>query len=74
MAIQALGILGPDDLLYLFLPLSHSFGKVLLPAQLAVGFATAVDGRIPRLIDNLGPSGRPSWPGRRGCPRRSSTG
>jgi long-chain acyl-CoA synthetase len=52
-AIQALGILGPDDLQYLFLPLSHSFGKVLLSAQLAIGFATAVDGRIPRLVDNL---------------------
>jgi long-chain acyl-CoA synthetase len=52
-AIQALGILGPDDLQYLFLPLSHSFGKVLLSAQLAVGFATAVDGRIPALVDNL---------------------
>ena len=52
-AIEALGILGPDDLQYLWLPLSHSFGKVLLSAQLAVGFATAVDGRIPQLVDNL---------------------
>jgi long-chain acyl-CoA synthetase len=60
MAIQALGILGPDDLQYLFLPLSHSFGKVLLSAQLAIGFATAVDGRIPRLVDNLA-AVRPSF-------------
>jgi long-chain acyl-CoA synthetase len=52
-AIQALGILSPDDLQYLWLPLSHSFGKVLLSAQLAVGFASAVDGRIPKLVDNL---------------------
>jgi long-chain acyl-CoA synthetase len=52
-AIQALGLLGPDDVQYLWLPLSHSFGKVLLSAQLAVGFATAVDGRIPKLVDNL---------------------
>jgi long-chain acyl-CoA synthetase len=53
MAIRALELLGPDDLQYLFLPLSHSFGKVLLSAQLAVGFASAVDGRIPKLVDNL---------------------
>jgi long-chain acyl-CoA synthetase len=52
-AIQALGLLQPDDLQYLWLPLAHSFGKVLLSGQLAVGFATAVDGRIPRLVDNL---------------------
>jgi len=52
-AIQALELLRPDDVQYLWLPLSHSFGKVLLSAQLAVGFATAVDGRIPKLVDNL---------------------
>jgi long-chain acyl-CoA synthetase len=52
-AIQALDLLTLDDLQYLWLPLSHSFGKVLLSAQLAIGFATAVDGRIPRLVDNL---------------------
>jgi long-chain acyl-CoA synthetase len=52
-AIQALELLSPDDVQYLWLPLSHSFGKVLLSAQLAVGFASAVDGRIPKLVDNL---------------------
>ena len=52
-AIQALGILTPDDVQYLWLPLSHSFGKVLLSAQLAVGFVTAVDGRVPMLANNL---------------------
>jgi long-chain acyl-CoA synthetase len=52
-AIEALDILRPDDVQYLWLPLSHSFGKVLLSAQLAIGFAAAVDGRIPKLVDNL---------------------
>jgi long-chain acyl-CoA synthetase len=52
-AIQALELLRPDDMQYLWLPLSHSFGKVLLSAQLAIGFASAVDGRIPKLVDNL---------------------
>jgi long-chain acyl-CoA synthetase len=52
-AIQALGLLSLDDLQYLWLPLSHSFAKVLLAGQLCVGFPSAVDGRIPKLIDNL---------------------
>src|SRR4029453_8453508 len=54
-AVEQLGILRPDDVQYLWLPLSHSFGKVLLAAQLQIGFATAVDGRIDKIVDNLGP-------------------
>jgi long-chain acyl-CoA synthetase len=53
VAIDALGILRPDDLQYLWLPLSHAFGKVLEAAQLAVGFSSAVDGNVDKLIDNL---------------------
>lgn len=49
----ALGLLSTDDLQYLWLPLAHSFGKVLLAGQIGVGFPTAVDGRIPKLVDNL---------------------
>ncbi|MGN6783433.1 MAG: AMP-dependent synthetase/ligase [Marmoricola sp.] len=51
--IESQGILGEDDLQFLWLPMAHSFGKVLLSAQLACGFATAIDGRIDRIIDNL---------------------
>ena len=53
LAVDATGVLGPDDLHYLWLPLSHSFGKVLLANQLATGFATAVDGDLDALVDNL---------------------
>ena len=53
-AINALDILHEDDLQFLWLPLAHSFGKVLLTAQLAIGFPTAVDGRVERIIENLG--------------------
>jgi long-chain acyl-CoA synthetase len=53
VAIQATGLLSADDVQFLWLPLAHSFGKVLLTAQLAVGFPTAVDGRVERIIDNL---------------------
>jgi len=52
-AIDALGLMRPGDLQYLWLPLSHSFGKVILGGQLASGSAAAVDGRVPKLIDNL---------------------
>jgi long-chain acyl-CoA synthetase len=52
-AIAAQGILDENDLQLLWLPLSHSFGKVLLSTQLACGFPTAVDGRVDRIIDNL---------------------
>ena len=51
--IRVQGILGEDDLQYLWLPMAHSFGKVLLSSQLACGFATAVDGRVDKIIDNL---------------------
>jgi long-chain acyl-CoA synthetase len=52
-AIQAQGILDENDLQFLWLPMAHSFGKVLLSTQLACGFATAVDGRVDKIIDNL---------------------
>ncbi len=34
--------------------MAHSFGKVLLSTQLACGFATAIDGRVDKIVDNLG--------------------
>ncbi len=52
-AVAGLGILSADDLQYLWLPMAHIFGKVLEAAQIAVGFPTAVDGRVDRLVDNL---------------------
>ncbi|HVQ88570.1 MAG TPA: long-chain fatty acid--CoA ligase [Actinomycetes bacterium] len=52
-SVEATDILTPDDVQFLWLPLSHSFGKVLLAAQLQVGFATAIDGRIDKIVENL---------------------
>ena len=51
--VDAVEILTPDDVQFLWLPLSHSFGKVLLAAQLQIGFATAVDGRVDKIADGL---------------------
>ncbi|GAA0980639.1 Long-chain-fatty-acid--CoA ligase FadD15 [Nocardioides aquaticus] len=53
-AIKAQGILDETDLQFLWLPMAHSFGKVLLSTQMACGFATAIDGRVDRIVDNLG--------------------
>ena len=52
-AIDALDILGPNDLNFLWLPLAHAFGKVMLALPLQIGFPTAIDGRVERIIDNL---------------------
>lgn len=52
-AIKAQDILHSDDLQFLWLPMSHVFGKVLLSTQLAIGFPTAVDGRVDKIVDNL---------------------
>jgi long-chain acyl-CoA synthetase len=52
-AIQAHHILSEEDLQFLWLPMAHSFGKVLLSTQLACGFATAIDGRVDKIVDNL---------------------
>ena len=51
--IDEVKMIGMDDHQYLWLPLSHSFGKVLESMQLLIGFPTTVDGRIPKLVDNL---------------------
>ena len=59
-AIDTLGLLTPDDVQYLWLPLAHIFGKVLEVAQLRIGFVTAIDGRVERLVDNL-PRIRPTF-------------
>ena len=47
-------IIDDSDLQYLWLPLSHVFGKALIACQIAYGFASAVDGRIDRIVDGLG--------------------
>ncbi|WP_129842545.1 AMP-dependent synthetase/ligase [Streptomyces sp. RFCAC02] len=58
--IDAIGLMRPDDVQYLWLPLAHVFGKVLLSAHIKVGGVTAVDGRQDRIIQNL-PHVRPTF-------------
>ena len=51
--VESLNIITINDVQFLWLPLAHSFGKVLLALQLQVGFVTAVDGRVPQIVENL---------------------
>jgi long-chain acyl-CoA synthetase len=54
-AVQDSGILShPDPLQFFWLPLAHSFGKMIGTAQLRIGFPTAIDGRVERIVENLG--------------------
>ncbi|WP_427385140.1 AMP-dependent synthetase/ligase [Janibacter sp. G56] len=49
----SLSTLSEADLQYLWLPLSHVFGKLLVILPLQIGFETAVDGRIDKIVENL---------------------
>jgi long-chain acyl-CoA synthetase len=53
-AIQAQNILSEEDLEFRWLPMAHSFGKVLMSTQMAIGYAAAIDGRVDKIVDNLG--------------------
>jgi long-chain acyl-CoA synthetase len=52
-AIRAKGILSEDDLEFRWLPMAHSFGKVLMSTQMACGFAAAIDGTVEKIVPNL---------------------
>ncbi|BDG08436.1 AMP-dependent synthetase/ligase [Anaeromyxobacter paludicola] len=39
---------------YFWLPLAHAFGKAIGGVQLVLGFPTALDGRVDRVVENLG--------------------
>ncbi|MGO9731325.1 AMP-dependent synthetase/ligase [Mycobacterium sp.] len=52
-ATVGLNLMREDDLQLLWLPMAHAFGKVLITAQLACGFITAIDGRVDKIVDNM---------------------
>ena len=52
-AMDNMGFLTPADKQFLWLPLSHSFGKVLEAAIIRIGIPTAIDGRLDRIVPNL---------------------
>lgn len=52
-SVELMDLVTPDLLAYLWLPLSHSFGKSMMAFQVKYGFRTAIDGRIDRIVENL---------------------
>ena len=54
VAVDGMHFIDMDDVQFLWLPLSHVFGNCLLFIQLQIGFSTAVDGRLDRIVSNLG--------------------
>ena len=47
-------LITPGSVMYLWLPLSHVFGKTLIAASIGYNLHNAVDGRISRIVDGLG--------------------
>ncbi|MER5967706.1 AMP-dependent synthetase/ligase [Streptomyces sp. NPDC002057] len=59
VAQEVSGLLRPDDVQFLWLPLSHVFGNALISGQVRTGSVIAVDGRVDRIVTNL-PAVRPT--------------
>ncbi|WP_441246164.1 AMP-dependent synthetase/ligase [Kitasatospora sp. McL0602] len=53
VAQEASGLLRSDDVQFMWLPLSHVFGKTMISGQIRTGHVMAVDGRVDRIIHNL---------------------
>lgn len=52
-ALASLDLFEPDDVQFLWLPLSHAFGKLMLMVSSRIGGVTAVDGDTTRIAENL---------------------
>ena len=59
-AIDALGVLTPADVQFLWLPLAHVFAKVLQLSFIRLGIETVIDGRSNALLANLQAT-HPTW-------------
>ncbi|MEV0820664.1 AMP-dependent synthetase/ligase [Nonomuraea rubra] len=53
-AVREIELISPSDLHFLWLPLSHSFGKLLEVVMIGIGVPTVIDGRLDKIADNLG--------------------
>jgi long-chain acyl-CoA synthetase len=53
-AIEEIALLEESDKQFLFLPLAHSFAKVLEVAFIHIGVPTAIDGNLDDLLANVG--------------------
>ena len=53
VAVDNMGFIDMEDVQFLWLPLSHVFGNCLIFIQIWIGFSSAIDGRMDRIISNL---------------------
>ncbi|MFE9644943.1 AMP-dependent synthetase/ligase [Streptomyces sp. NPDC006365] len=59
-ATAATGLLRATDVEYMWLPLSHVFGKAMTSTHIEIGHVVAVDGRADKITENL-PVVRPTF-------------
>lgn len=52
-AITSIGLWNDSEVQYLWLPMAHVFGKVLMVGHIVSGSVTAVDGQVPKIVENL---------------------
>ncbi len=52
-ALRETDVIRDDDLQFLWLPMAHVFGTVLMAVAVEMGFPTAIDGRVPKIMENL---------------------
>ncbi|MGV1079518.1 MAG: AMP-dependent synthetase/ligase [Candidatus Nanopelagicales bacterium] len=52
-ALRAEDILTPEDVQFLWLPMAHVFGTVLITVAVEIGMVTGVDGRVPKILENV---------------------
>ncbi len=51
-AVESIRVIGPDDVILLFLPMAHSFAKVIQAAWLATGCSCAFVESLDKIMDN----------------------
>ncbi len=52
-SMHAADLAADDDVHFLWLPMAHIFGRVLIYLSIEAGIETAIDGRIDKIVDNL---------------------
>jgi long-chain acyl-CoA synthetase len=53
IAVRDIGMMEPQDAVFLFLPLAHVFAQVVKAAWLSMGFRLVVDGSVDKLLNNI---------------------
>ena len=51
-ALRSGGVIEEDDIQFLWLPMAHVFGTVLIAVSVEMGIETAIDGRVPKILEN----------------------